>query len=271
MKKPFMFEHFRPEVRGVILDMDGVLWKDSVPIGDLARIFARMRASSLKILLATNNGTLTVDQYLKKLADLGVALAPWQIVTSAQALAATLLKEYPGKGAVYVVGETGVTAALCEAGFVAITDPADTTPVVAVVGGMDRGLSYAKLGRAMAHIRAGAPFYGTNPDATFPTPEGLVPGAGTVLAALRVAGGVEPIMIGKPSPSMFRVCAERAGLPMQEMLVVGDRLETDIAGGQAVGARTALVLSGVTAREQADQWRPPPDLIAADLATLVGA
>ena len=143
--------------------------------------------------------------------------------------------------------------------------------VMAVVGGMDRGLSYAKVRRAMAHIRNGARFYGTNPDPTFPTPEGLVPGAGAVIAALRAAGGVDPIIIGKPAAFMFHLCAERAQLPMQELLVVGDRLETDIAGGQSVGARTALVLSGVSTREQAAQWQPQPDVIAQDLATLVGA
>jgi 4-nitrophenyl phosphatase len=271
MKKAPMFEHLTPPVRGVVLDMDGVLWKNTVPIGDLARIFGRMRAAGLKVLMATNNATMTVDDYLKKLAGFGVAVEAWQIVTASHAVAATLLKEFPAKGTVFVVGETGVISALCDAGFTTITDPADETPVIAVVGGMDRGLSYAKVRRAMAHIRAGVRFYGTNPDPTFPTPEGLVPGAGAVLAALRAAGGVEPIIIGKPASFMFDLCAERAELPMNELLVVGDRLETDIAGGQSVGARTALVLSGVSTREQAAQWQPQPDLIAADLATLVGA
>src|SRR5512146_975465 len=266
-----MFEHLTPPIRGLVLDMDGVLWKNTVPIGDLARIFGRMNTAGLKILLATNNATMTVDEYIRKLAGFGVGLEPWQIVTSSHGVAATLLKEFPGKGSVFVVGETGVISALCDAGFSAVIDPADETPVVAVVAGMDRGLSYAKLRRAMAHIRAGAKFYGTNPDPTFPTPEGLVPGAGAVIAALRAAGGVEPLIIGKPAPFMFQLCAERAQIPMGQLLVVGDRLETDIAGGQSVGARTALVLSGVSTEEQAAAWQPQPDLIAADLATLVGA
>ncbi len=266
-----MFERLSPAIRGMILDGDGVLWKDTAPIGDLARIFGRMQAAGLKVLLATNNATLTVDQYLKKIAGFGVALEPWQVVTSAHGTAAALLKELPAKGRVFVVGETGVIAALCEAGFTTVTDPDDKEPVEAVVAGMDRGFDYAKLRRAMAHIRAGARYYGTNPDKTFPTPEGLVPGAGAILAALDAAGGVEPIIIGKPSPYMFQLCAERAKLDVKDMLVVGDRLETDIAGGQGVGARTALVLSGVSSQEQAAQWRPQPDLIAPDLAALVGA
>ncbi len=266
-----MFERLSPAIRGMILDGDGVLWKDTAPIGDLARIFGRMQTAGLKVLLATNNATLTVDQYLKKIAGFGVALEPWQVVTSAHGTAAALLKEFPAKGRVFVVGESGVISALCDAGFTTITDPDDKTPVEAVVAGMDRGFNYAKLRRAMAHVRAGARYYGTNPDKTFPTPEGLVPGAGAILAALDAAGGAEPIIIGKPSPYMFQLCAERAKLELKEMLVVGDRLETDIAGGQGVGAPTALVLSGVSTQEQAAQWHPQPDLIAPDLAALVGA
>jgi len=270
LKKASMFEHLTPPIGALVLDMDGVLWKNAVPIGDLARIFRRMQASGPKILLATNNATMTVDDYIKKLAGFGVSLEPWQIVTSSHGVAATLSREFPSKGSVFVVGEAGVISSLCEAGFSVITNPDDVTSVVAVVGGMDRGFNYAKLRRAMTHIRSGARFYGTNPDPTFPTPEGLVPGAGAMLAALKIAGGTEPIIIGKPAPYMFQLCAERSKLSMQEMLIVGDRLETDIAGGQAVGARTALVLSGVSTIEQADRWQPQPDLIAPDLATLVG-
>jgi 4-nitrophenyl phosphatase len=271
VKKATMFEHFSPAIRGMVLDGDGVLWKDATPIGDLARIFGRMQTAGLKVLLATNNATMTVDQYIKKMAAFGVALEPWQVVTSAHGTSAKLQKELPRKARVFVVGETGVIAALCDAGFIVISDPADETPVEAVVVGMDRGFNYPKMRRAMGHIRAGARFYGTNPDTTFPTTEGLVPGAGSMLAAVQTAGGVEPIIIGKPAPFMFELCAERAGLDVHEMLVVGDRLETDIAGGQGVGARTALVLTGVSTREQAAEWQPQPDVVAPDLATLVGA
>lgn len=266
-----MFQQLTPSIRGLALDMDGVLWKDATPIGDLARIFERMRSAGLKVVLASNNATMTTDQYLDKLAGFGVALEPWQIVTSAIAAAAALARAYPEKGAVYVIGENGIISALSEAGFSVRTDPDNAAPVVAVVAGLDRSLSYPKLSRAMAHIRGGARFYGTNPDVTFPTPSGLVPGAGAMIAALRAATATEPIIIGKPSPFMFRLSAERMQLSMSEILVVGDRLETDIAGAQGVGARTAFVLSGVSTHEQGEQWRPRPDVVAQDLATLVGA
>ena len=143
--------------------------------------------------------------------------------------------------------------------------------MVAVVAGMDRAFTYQKLQAAAAHVRAGAIFYGTNPDPTFPTPAGLAPGAGSVIAAIATAAECQPTIVGKPSPLMFEVAAERIGVGMAETLVVGDRLETDIAGGQAWGARTALVLSGVSTKQQADAWRPKPDIVAADLAELVGA
>ena len=264
-----MLEQFSPAIRGMILDADGVLWKDTTPIGDLPRLFERMRALGMKVTIATNNATMTVEQYLEKVASFGVKLDAEQIVTSAHGTAAALSQAFPGKGAVYVIGENGILAALCDAGFTTVTDPNDGSPVVAVVAGMDRALTYQKVQRAMWHIRAGARFYGTNPDATFPTPAGLVPGAGAVIAAVRTAAGVDPIFIGKPSPFMFTLAAERMQLHMDEILAVGDRLETDIAGGQGVGARTALVLSGVSTAEQAQQWKPQPDLIAKDLATLL--
>jgi 4-nitrophenyl phosphatase len=192
-------------------------------------------------------------------------------VTSSQSVAATLAREFPDRGVVFVVGESGVISALRASGFKTITDPWDDAAVLAVVAGIDRSLTYLKLQRALTHIRAGARFYGTNPDTTFPTPAGLVPGAGSIIAALKAASGIDPVIIGKPAPYMFQLSAEQMRLAMPQILVVGDRLETDIAGGQAVGARTALVLSGVSSAAAAAAWRPAPDLVVPDLASLVGA
>ncbi|HTP03220.1 MAG TPA: HAD-IIA family hydrolase [Anaerolineales bacterium] len=265
-----MLDRLSPTIHGLILDMDGVLWKDTAPIGNLQRIFARMRSLGLKVTMATNNGTITVEQYLEKLAAFDVVLDAWQVVTSAQAAAATLAEAFPDKGTVFVVGENGVVSALCGAGFTVSTDPGENASAIAVVAGLDRSLSYDKLRRAMWHIRAGARFYGTNPDRTFPTPDGPVPGAGSVLAAIQAASGTDPIVIGKPAPFMLKICADRMQLPLNEILVVGDRLETDIAGGQALGARTALVLSGISTQQQADTWKPAPDFVARDLGELVG-
>lgn len=263
-------DDFSPPIRGLILDMDGVLWKDNSPIGDLASIFDCIRDQGLQVVLATNNATRTVDEYIERLDGFHVKLEAWQIVTSAEATAHTLAKAFPEKGPVYVVGENGICSALRAQGFDPIQDPDDETLPVAVVVGLDRAVSYPKLRRATLHIRSGAPFYGTNPDKTFPTPQGLVPGAGSVLAAVVAATDKTPIVVGKPAPFMLELAAERMELAAGEVLVVGDRLETDVAGGQAMGAHTALVLTGVSTRGQGETWTPKPDLMAADLAEILG-
>ena len=266
-----MLERLSPPPRGLILDMDGVLWKDDDPIGDLPEIFHRIQARGLQVVLATNNATKTVDEYLSKLRSFGVTLEPWQIVTSSEATAHVLAKRFPQLGPVFVVGENGIVSALRQKGFMPITDPDDETCPIAVVSSFDRRVTFQKLRRATLHIRAGVAFYGTNGDRTFPTPAGLIPGAGSILAALEAATDVKPTVIGKPSAFMLAISTERMRLANDEILVVGDRLETDVAGGQSVGAHTALVLSGVSTLEQANVWTPKPDLIVGSLSDLLGA
>jgi 4-nitrophenyl phosphatase len=113
------------------------------------------------------------------------------------------------------------------------------------------------------------PFYGTNPDATYPTPEGLAPGAGTIIGAIEIASGVKAHLMGKPSPDMYRIAIERLGTSPTETLVIGDRLDTDITGGQAAGCLTGLVLTGVSTLADALNFTPRPDLIAEDLTNLL--
>ncbi len=135
--------------------------------------------------------------------------------------------------------------------------------------GIDREISFQKVAEATLLVNAGIPFYATNTDRTFPTPRGEVPGAGSWLAVVTSATGVEPIVAGKPFPYLMELSLERLGTKKEDTLVVGDRLETDIAAGQAVGCPTAAVLSGVSSREQAEEWRPKMDIIVEDLASLV--
>ena len=256
-------------IKVLILDMDGVLWRDTAPIGDLPAIFSHIHKLGLKVVLATNNATKTIAEHLEKLANFGVLLEPWQIVSSAQATAETLAKDLSEKGHVFLIGENGINHALEEFGFTPITDPENDSTPIAVVGSLDRSLSYKKLLRATLHIRTGIPFYGTNPDKTFPTPNGLVPGAGSILAAIHAATDVEPIIIGKPLPFMIHIALKRLKVGAEETLVIGDRLETDIAAGQAAGCTTAVVLSGVATKKQVGAWIPKPDLIADNLGLLL--
>ena len=256
-----------PQLRGLILDMDGVLWKDSEPIIDMPAVFSRFTELGLKVSLATNNATKTVDEYRQKILGFGVDLDPCQIVNSSQSAGFYLQEKYPQGGAVFVVGESGLINTLAEYGFNAADRP-EGRDILAVVAGMDRTLTFEKVRRATMLIRQGVPFIGTNPDRTFPTPEGLIPGAGSILALLETATDVRPTITGKPAPTLFRLAMARMGLRPEETLVVGDRLDTDIAGGQGVGCVTAVVLSGVSSIQDVQAWRPPPDIVSLDLGAL---
>ncbi len=252
------------DIQGLILDMDGVLWKGNQPIGSPPAIFGRIREMNLSVVLATNNATRSISQYLEKLRSLGVEVEAWQIVNSAQATARYLKSRLPQGGALYIIGETGLLSTLSEAGF----SFSEQNPLAVVVA-MDRELTYDKLRIAAKWIRLGALFIATNPDPTFPTPEGLVPGAGAIVAALEAATGIQPIIIGKPSPEMYFLALDRLKLPSDRVLAVGDRLTTDILGGQEAGCPTALVLSGVTSISEIQSWPYPPDFIARDLSEIL--
>ncbi|MDD5468452.1 MAG: HAD-IIA family hydrolase [Anaerolineales bacterium] len=251
-------------IRGLILDMDGVLWRQNEAIGNLPGIFSSIQARRWRVTLATNNATLSVAQYLDKLAGFGVHLEAEQIVNSSLAAANYLKRQYPQGGTVYVIGEEGLLATLREYGF-----QHGEQDVLAVVVGMNRQLHFNQLSRATLLLRSGVAFVGTNADRTFPVPEGLIPGVGATLAALEVASGVHPRVVGKPEPEMYLAAIERMGCAPAETLVVGDRLETDILGAQQLSMQTALVLSGVTTPEAASRWTPPPDFIAPSLTDLI--
>jgi len=255
-------------IKALILDMDGVVWKADAPIGNLPEIFARIRERGLKFVFATNNGTKTPEEYQQKLADLGVDVEPWQVVTSALGIAFMLSQKYPRGTKIFMIGEAGIRVALEEKGF-EILSVANATEAQAVVMGIDRGINFDKIAEATLLVRAGIPFYTTNTDRTFPTPRGEIPGSGAWVSIITTATNIEPIIAGKPFPYLMELSLERLGTRKEETLVVGDRLETDIAAGQSVGCPTALVLSGVSTKAQADEWKPKMDVIADDLASLV--
>lgn len=267
-KKTNMLSRLKPPPLGLVLDMDGVLWRENTPIGDLPKIFDKINALGVRVVLATNNSTKTVDQYLITLNGFGVSLEPWQIVTSSIAVTELLAKRFPQRGDIFIIGEDGIREALIEKGF-RVTPVGETRNAIAVVVGIDREINFNKFREATLLIRRGLPFYGTNADLTFPTPEGLIPGAGSFLALITAATGANPVVAGKPAPELLELAVKRLGTPRDQTLVVGDRLETDIAGGQAIGCPTALVLSGVTTRDMGEAWTPKVNIIADDLTVLI--
>lgn len=257
-------------IKALILDLDGVLWKDLESIGHLPTNFEKIRALGLKVTIATNNSTRTSEERLEKLAGFGVNTEGVSVLTSAIATAALLQEKFPQGGDLYVVGMEGIIGEVEERGFRVFTEKNIPENPLAVVVGMDWELNYEKIANASILIQKGVPFYATNPDKTFPTPEGLMPGAGTLLAAIETASGVAPIVAGKPSSYLFELAMQKMDVSPAETLMVGDRLETDVLGGQNAGCKTACVLSGVTQRAQAEAWLPKVDFIAADLAALLG-
>ena len=246
--------------------MDGVIWRNKVPIGNLQAIFQRINETGFKYAFATNNSTKTVASYVDLLNGLGIPVIGDQVFTSGLVTAHILLSTLSPGSELYVIGMPGLMETLTEKGFeVGFNSPA------AVVVGLDETLTYEKLKIAVSLVMNDLPFFGTNPDVAIPTPDGLHPGAGSILAAIESASGVSPKIIGKPQPTIFECALEFLQTSPAETLVIGDRLSTDIAGGQVAGCQTGLVLSGVTEFNEAITWRPKIDFISDDLASLVEA
>jgi len=240
------------------LDLDGVLWRGELPIPGAPDAVARLRTRGERVVFLTNNAAPTIAELLEKLGRIGVATGPEDLLTSAQA-AATMLQ--PGSTALACAGP-GVREALAARGVGIV----EAGPADAVVVGWHREFDFSRLARAADAVRAGARLVGTNEDATFPTPHGLLPGAGALLAAVAYASGTTPDVAGKPHAPMRRLIAERVG-PVAT--VVGDRPSTDGTLARALGARFALVLSGVTGERELDGLEPAPDAVALDLGALV--
>ncbi|MCU1451105.1 MAG: putative phosphatase [Acidimicrobiales bacterium] len=243
-----------------ILDLDGVLWLGDIAIPGSAEAVAHLRHDGERVLLVSNNSSAPIADYLAKLQRIGVPTGPDDLVTSAQA-AATLLE--PGQTALVCAGP-GVEEALSQRGVHTVREgDAD-----AVVVGWHRDFDYEGLTAAATAVMGGARLIGTNDDATYPTPQGLIPGGGAILAAVATAAGVDPVIAGKPHPPMARLVLARLGGDAEGSVVVGDRPSTDGLLASALGVPFLLVLSGVT-KEKDLPVEPAPARVAPDLAALL--
>jgi 4-nitrophenyl phosphatase len=252
-------------VRAVVLDMDGVLWRGEEVVPQAPAFLDYLRGRGIPFALATNNSGQAPPDYDAKLARLGLGPVPYERIITSGVVTAHYLKAHlpPGSG-VYVVGGDGLRALVQQAGFV-LTD----TDVAAVVAGIDRQFTYQKAWTATKYIRAGALFIGTNPDVTFPMPDGPSPGAGSILAMLAAAGGRQPLIMGKPAAHMFEDAVAALGTTPAETLMIGDRFDTDIVGARAAGLQTALVMTGIESRTSITLHGDLRDtLVVDDLAAL---
>lgn len=256
------------QVRGWIIDADGVLYRDTEVIPGAPEFIAELKTGGTPFVILTNNSTKTPAQYVAKLAEMGIAVEEREVLTSSLATVAHLLAESGPGTPVYVIGEDGIVEALRQGGLDLVDDYRQARYVVV---GMDRQVTFAKLKAAALAIRAGAVFIGTNGDRTLPTPEGLIPGNGALLAALEAATDQAPLVIGKPQPEILLWAASHLGVPTSDVACLGDRLETDILGGHRAGMRTVLVLSGVTSQALLDCYDPKPDLVFDSAAELLAA
>jgi 4-nitrophenyl phosphatase len=243
--------------------MDGVLYRGQASIPGAQDFIVFLRSQKIPFLLLTNNSTLTPDEYVAKLERMTIDVKAEDILTSAQATARFMVQEEPEGADVFVIGRSGIREALREQGFRLTEGQADY-----VVVGWDWELTWDQLKQATLLIRAGARFIATNPDRTFPTEEGIIPGNGAIVAALEAATDVKPVVIGKPEPAMFSLALEQLQIRIPDTAVLGDRLETDILGGQRLGLRTLFVLSGVTSEEELARSSVRPDMIFDDVADL---
>ena len=248
----------------ILLDLDGVLYRWPEPIPGSPEAVERLRAAGKRIAFVTNNSSRTPEQVADRLASLAIRAEPGEVVTSALATA-TLLADRGTKSA-FVIGEEGLRTALVEAG-IDLVDASDGA-VDAVVVGFDRTADYTMLKDGAVLVERGASLVASNADPSFPAPDGESwPGAGALLAAIETTTGLRGEVVGKPEAPLLRRAIDQAG--GGRPLVVGDRLDTDIAGAVGLGWDSALVLTGSTRRDEVDASPWTPTFVVDALADLV--
>ena len=252
-------------VHAWVIDMDGVLYRGQTVLPHVQDFLRTLEARRLPYILATNNSMQTQRQYVEKLDRMGIEVSIDRILTSAVATSVWLKHRYPRGTSAYVIGMPALEEAIHGDGYFARA----TTDARVVVSGLDLTLTYEKLKIADLAIRAGGAYVATNADRTLPTEEGLLPGSGSIVAALVAATDVEPAVVGKPSTGMLEASLDLLGTKPSETAMLGDRLDTDILGGFRTGMPTVLVLTGVQTLDDLKNSEIVPQLVIPDLGPLV--
>ena len=248
---------------GFLIDMEGVIFKGSVPITGEVEFINRLKHYDTPFMLHTNNSQRTQRDMAMKIRRMGIDIDESHIYTSAMATAQFLAKQKPN-GTAYVIGEGGLHNALHEHGYAIVGHEPDY-----VVVGEGRTITFEMIEAAVNMILKGAKLISTNPDPNCPTPNGTRPGCGAIVAMLEKATGHQAFSVGKPSPIMMRFARKELGLSAAETYMIGDTMETDILGGVMMGYRTILVLSGGTKKEDLENYAYFPDMIIDSVADLI--
>ena len=243
-------------MKAFLSDMDGVMYRGALLVPGARTFVDRLRATGAKFLFLTNHSGVTPGDLVDKLNRLGIpGLEPRHFLTAARTAALFVSRQCPGARC-HVLGEPALTAELEAAGLVVT----DRNPEY-VVAGKTRDFDFQRLKTAATFLAAGARFIGTNPDKADPVEDGLEPAAGAILAALQAATGKTPFIVGKPNALMMLIARQQLGAHSSETVMIGDRMDTDIVAGLEAGMTTCLMLSGVTQRQDLDQYAYRPDHI----------
>jgi len=250
---------------GFLIDMDGVLYRGGDLIPGADRFVRDLQDRGQPFLFVTNNSQRTRRDVAWKLRRMGISVSEEHVFTCGIATARFLAQQKPG-GTAFVIGEGGILQALHESGYTIDDHDPDY-----VVVGEGRTFTFEAVERAVDLVMRGARLVATNPDPNCPTPNGMRPGCGAIVAMLEKATGVQAFSVGKPSPVMLRMARKEIKLSTAQTCIIGDTMETDILGGVQMGYRTVLVLSGGTCREDLANFAYTPDVIVDSIADLCDA
>jgi 4-nitrophenyl phosphatase len=230
--------------RGFLFDVDGVILRNGSLLPGVAEFLHSLASDRVPFAFLTNNTTLSADDHRSLFSSLGLSVPIEHIVTAVDCVIQELCRLLPAGRSIYVVGTPVLAQAVQRAGYILSDKKPD-----GVVVGMDPHVTYDHLRKATQMILDGALFIGTNPDVTIPADDGIAPETGALLAALQAATGVRPVIGGKPQATPFRLALERLQVPARQTVMVGDRLDTDIAGARRLRLRSILMLTGITREE----------------------
>ena len=251
-----------------LLDLDGVIYRGDELVPGAKEFLAWLEAHNKKYLFLTNNSFATDEQILAKLARLGIATDASHVLSAGLAAVQYIARRFPG-GAIYVVGEQPLIDLVRSQHLAAASVDAEKADAVLV--GLDRGFTYAKLNCAIRAIRVGAFFVTINRDALLPVEGGFLPGCGALAAAIETGSGVTPEVVGKPEPMLLQEAMRLLGSRPDETVMIGDSLDVDILGGKAAGTHTLLVLTGRSSREDVEKMHIQPDHVYQNLAEVIRA
>ncbi|WP_318567154.1 HAD-IIA family hydrolase [Salinigranum marinum] len=257
--------HTNTRFEGALVDMDGTLYRGDRPIPGAREAITTLREAGVAVQFLTNNATNSPEKYVEKLAGMGIDATADDVVTAGVVTADYLAREHRDDRA-FVVGEAALFEALADAGVAVTEDPAETDVIVL---SLDTGLNYDCFTRVLRATSPETPIVATNPDRTKPGTDGILPSAGLVIGAVEGMTGRAPDTVaGKPSEIAARFALDRLGVDAASCLLVGDRLDTDIEMGAAVGTTTVLVRTGVTDDAALERSAIEPDVVLDSIAEI---